>query len=417
MTQSIAIRMTADLQELVDGLAEDLGRSVSLEDRQLRLLNYSTHEGPVDQSRYDLLLARRAAPSAVPHVLADQIHDAREPLRVRPDPSIGIEFPRVVVPVRHDDALLGFLIVIDPDDSLDVEGLTLCQEAAALAGAALNRERVRRQAQREHETELLADLLGPHAGTAAAAAEELRSSGVLTAPAGVAVLVVRIDGAAALGEDGETAIVSALGRLRRYVPARTGLELMMQGHGAFLLSASDRAATLAGRVRLAERLRTATVEALRPTMRELPVRVAIGECVDQLERAARSYETALLAADVAEALRTEPVVTWEELGVFRLLARFPLRRMGREDLPSGLVALLDSDRAEDLVATLEAYFELAGDVKATAERLVLHRASLYHRLQRIERITGMSLRSGDDSLALQLGLKLARLMGELPGDR
>ena len=64
-----------------------------------------------------------------------------------------------------------------------------------------------------------------------------------------------------------------------------------------------------------------------------------------------------------------------------------------------------------LVDTLEAYLDLAGDAKATAEALTLHRATLYYRLNRIEEITGARLKTGDDRLALHLGLRLARLSG------
>ena len=54
---------------------------------------------------------------------------------------------------------------------------------------------------------------------------------------------------------------------------------------------------------------------------------------------------------------------------------------------------------------------------STAEALFLHRASLYYRLQRIEELTGASLKSGSDRLALHLGLKLARLLGVHPAQR
>jgi sugar diacid utilization regulator len=64
-----------------------------------------------------------------------------------------------------------------------------------------------------------------------------------------------------------------------------------------------------------------------------------------------------------------------------------------------------------LVDTLETYLELAGDARATAEALTLHRATLYHRLNRIEKLTGARLKTGDDRLALHLGLRLARLSG------
>jgi DNA-binding PucR family transcriptional regulator len=64
-----------------------------------------------------------------------------------------------------------------------------------------------------------------------------------------------------------------------------------------------------------------------------------------------------------------------------------------------------------LVETLEAYLDLAGDAKATAAALSLHRATLYYRINRIEEITGARLKTGEDRLALHLGLRLARLHG------
>jgi DNA-binding PucR family transcriptional regulator len=67
-----------------------------------------------------------------------------------------------------------------------------------------------------------------------------------------------------------------------------------------------------------------------------------------------------------------------------------------------------------VLATLETYLDLAGDAKASSERLRLHRGTLYYRLQKAEQIADVSLRSGDDRLALRLGFKLARLIGLYP---
>jgi DNA-binding PucR family transcriptional regulator len=72
---------------------------------------------------------------------------------------------------------------------------------------------------------------------------------------------------------------------------------------------------------------------------------------------------------------------------------------------------------DSLVQTLEAYLDNGCDTKLTAEALFLHRASLYYRLQRIEAITGTSLKSGADRLALHSGLKLSRLVGTHPALR
>lgn len=57
---------------------------------------------------------------------------------------------------------------------------------------------------------------------------------------------------------------------------------------------------------------------------------------------------------------------------------------------------------------------LGCDAKTTAQRLQLHRTTLYHRLRKIEAIAGVDLRTGDDRLAMHLDLKLARLAGIWP---
>jgi sugar diacid utilization regulator len=86
-------------------------------------------------------------------------------------------------------------------------------------------------------------------------------------------------------------------------------------------------------------------------------------------------------------------------------------RVGEPNAPGAEV----DDQADDpVLATLETYLDLAGDAKASAQRLKLHRGTLYYRLQKAEQIAGVSLRSGDDRLALHLGFKLARLIGLYP---
>jgi sugar diacid utilization regulator len=134
--------------------------------------------------------------------------------------------------------------------------------------------------------------------------------------------------------------------------------------------------------------------------------VGIGS-TQPLAAAPRSYRQARDAVAVAQRGPSfGRVAAWDELGVYRTLARFP-DDLDDDALHPGLVELLrDHDQ---LVETLEAYLDRAGDAKATADALNLHRATLYYRLQRIEEITGARLKVGEDRLALHLGLRLARL--------
>jgi hypothetical protein len=102
-----------------------------------------------------------------------------------------------------------------------------------------------------------------------------------------------------------------------------------------------------------------------------------------------------------------PLAAWEEIGVHRLLPADP----GEAELATA-ATLLDRLRAgrdgAALAQTLETYLDLAAGAQATAAALHLHRTSLYHRLGRIEQLTGRDLRDGRDRLELHLALKLAR---------
>jgi sugar diacid utilization regulator len=103
------------------------------------------------------------------------------------------------------------------------------------------------------------------------------------------------------------------------------------------------------------------------------------------------------------------VARWGSLGPYEVLLKLPV-----EDLvPAAEVpALADLERHDThgvLMASLEAFFDNAGDVRRTADQLCVHRATLYHRLRRIEEHTGCRLDRGDDRLTLHLGLKLRAL--------
>jgi len=99
--------------------------------------------------------------------------------------------------------------------------------------------------------------------------------------------------------------------------------------------------------------------------------------------------------------------------VYRPLAKLPAGAEAAASLDPRLATLLD--RADGpVITTLETYLDLAGDAKASAERLSLHRGTLYYRLQKAEQIAGVNLRNGGDRLALHLGFKLARLTGLYP---
>jgi DNA-binding PucR family transcriptional regulator len=146
--------------------------------------------------------------------------------------------------------------------------------------------------------------------------------------------------------------------------------------------------------------------------------IGFSEACAHLRDAHRAHGHARLALRVAGALLDHDTPAgWDGLGAYRLLARAAETPHARELIHPGLPKLFALHSKESLVQTLETYLDNGCDTKLTAEALFLHRASLYYRLQRIETITGTSLKSGADRLALHSGLKLARLVGIHPALR
>jgi sugar diacid utilization regulator len=402
----VRVSATGPLQTIVDALAADIRRDVAIDDRQIRWIVHSPHYGEPDAARLQSILERRVSDEAAEWAFSYGIEDAHEPLRLPANEAIGAR-PRLCIPLRSHDVLLGYLFIVDPDESLSEAQVEQAVAAADAAADVLYRERRLRELERGRERWLLMHLLADDGAEAETAARALADEGFLDARR-IAVLVARADPGTQPRERVELAIGAALDRLRRVVAARAGIELRKPDHGVFILSLDD-SATISARG-LAERLLELVDETTGAEGLDVTTRIGVGAPHD-LADARRSYREASDAVAVAERVeRFGRIATWDELGAYRTLARFP-PDAGDGALHPGLVAMMRDPANAPLVETLEAYLDLAGDAKATAAALSLHRATLYYRLNRIEEITGARLKTGEDRLALHLGLRLARLSG------
>lgn len=408
--------MDEQLQEIVDGLAEEIGRSVSLEDRHLRLLYNSPHQGPVDPSRYECLLKRGAGDEAREWMFRQGIGLAAAPVVVEPNPEIGFEYARHCFPVRCQGQRLGYVIVIDPQRSIAEREIGVCQDVADAAGRILYRDRLLVEAEGARAHALLSELLGPDPMAWVPAASALIDECLMVDRGAVAVVAARVVDTRGALDPGltEVAVGSALSKLRRSVNPGSGLQLNRPDHGAFLVSVQT--AGLGGEAlrALATKLHTNIMSGLEDDDQRWLATVGVGGVVPSLDDARRSYRQAISAVRVAERVASSAgVIDWSELGVYQILSRFP-HEESVDWLSTGLGRVFEEDASGQLVLTLETYLDLGCDAKATAEQLVLHRASLYRRLHKVEQIAGLSLKSGQDRLELHLALKLARLAGAHP---
>ena len=72
--------------------------------------------------------------------------------------------------------------------------------------------------------------------------------------------------------------------------------------------------------------------------------------------------------------------------------------------------LLKYEGGGELIHTLEAYFEHNGNLSKTAESLYIHRNTLIYRMDRITEISGLDLAHEETRLAVQLALRIHRMM-------
>jgi DNA-binding PucR family transcriptional regulator len=142
----------------------------------------------------------------------------------------------------------------------------------------------------------------------------------------------------------------------------------------------------------------------------------VGAQRPRLADAIHSYEEAAQSARVGVRLPTlGPLVSWSDLGIYRMLSQLEDRHLDVAAIHPGLRRLLGEEAGLVLLETLEVYLDLAGNAHATAERLRLHRTTLYYRLHRVEQLAETDLKDGNERLCLHLALKLARLNGAYPG--
>lgn len=339
------------------------------------------------------------------------VQEQQDIFTVPASPEIGLVVERIGMPVRYEENLLGYLWLLASDGPVSAADAEAVREAAGRAALILHREYLEGELARGRERELLRDLLSDddRLSTEAAAGlveEELLVAGPVTA----LVTTVSHEHEGPLGEQHRLALAAAVDHGRRRLAPRTALTLQRPDH-ALLVTVWP--GTAQGAVdKAAYDVATAVHERLVAESGGDACWVGIGGTHRGLADLRHSYDEARRAADVARVTSAlGPVVPYGELGVYALLAQLPPDELADAVHP-GIRALLDGTGGhDDLIETLAAYLDNAGDAKRTVAQLHVHRATLYYRLRRIEELSGLDLSRGDDRFAAHLSLKLARLRG------
>lgn len=132
------------------------------------------------------------------------------------------------------------------------------------------------------------------------------------------------------------------------------------------------------------------------------VRIGVGMPAETLKDTAKSYREASLALTVGAVFENESyVMRYDQLGLGRLIYQLPptLCHMFLDEVfQKGAYESLDSET----LLTIQKFFENSLNGSETSRQLFVHRNTLVYRLDKVQKITGLDLRSFDDAVLFKL---------------
>lgn len=138
------------------------------------------------------------------------------------------------------------------------------------------------------------------------------------------------------------------------------------------------------------------------------VRVAYSEIVGELTELPKAYQEAQVALDVGRVFYEErSIFAYKELGIGRLLHQLPksLCKMFLEEVFSGDAG----DRFdEETMHIVDKFFEYNLNISETARQLYLHRNTLMYRLEKIQKQTGLDIRTFEDAVTFKIAIMVSK---------
>ncbi|NQX58815.1 PucR family transcriptional regulator [Paenibacillus qinlingensis] len=142
------------------------------------------------------------------------------------------------------------------------------------------------------------------------------------------------------------------------------------------------------------------------------LKTGIGQPIQRLLNAHRSYQEALQALSLTVTLQQKNVMFYDELGVFELLFHIGDKGVLASFVRSYLGPIIDHDsqKGSELLRTLKVYLDHDGSKQIAAGQLFIVRQSLYYRLDKIEELLGADYMLPEKRLALQVGIRAYQLL-------
>lgn len=140
------------------------------------------------------------------------------------------------------------------------------------------------------------------------------------------------------------------------------------------------------------------------------VSISYGTIVDEIKDVSRSYKEAKMAMDVGKIFYSERnIVAYNKLGIGRLIYQLPMplckmfiKEIFGDNSPE--------DFDEEILNTINKFFENSLNVSETSRQLYIHRNTLVYRLDKLEKTTNLDIRVFEDAITFKIALMVVKYM-------
>ncbi|MGB4609296.1 MAG: PucR family transcriptional regulator [Saccharofermentanales bacterium] len=157
-------------------------------------------------------------------------------------------------------------------------------------------------------------------------------------------------------------------------------------------------------------------DALNESIEKLELHIGVGMPTETLKDISRSYREAALALTVGKIFESEQkIMRYNKLGLGRLIYQLPptlCQMFLSEVFEPGTYEQLDPET----LLTIDKFFDNSLNGSETSRQLFVHRNTLVYRLDKVEKITGLDLRSFDDAVLFKLASMVRKYLESLKAD-
>ncbi len=140
------------------------------------------------------------------------------------------------------------------------------------------------------------------------------------------------------------------------------------------------------------------------------LKIGIGSVVNTVQDIARSYKDAQVALEVGRVFESEnAIVSYDNLGIGRIIYQLPTKLCQlflSEVFKRGDI----NDMDEEMITTIQKFFENNLNVSEASRQLYVHRNTLVYRLDKILKQTGLDIRNFDDAIIFKVAMMVNKYL-------